>query len=70
MELHVKFSAPLQPGDSELQTIGCRHTNPDICGSNGLAAVCAFVKSDGICTKPSNAWKKQYNKLLECEDSK
>lgn len=37
----------------------------DICGSNGIADICAFACEDGICKKPSSAWKKQYNKLKE-----
>lgn len=28
------FSEPLNEGDTENTTLGCRHTNPDICGSN------------------------------------
>jgi hypothetical protein len=29
-----RFHMPLLPGDSPLQTVGCRHTNPDICSKN------------------------------------
>ena len=61
----ISFNSPLNRGDSEIQTVGCRHTNPDICGSNSVLSVCAFVRDDGICTKPSAAWKKQYKKLME-----
>ena len=39
--------------------------NPDICGNNGLSGICAFASDDGICRKPSRAWKKQYQKLKE-----
>jgi hypothetical protein len=63
-ELKVLFNAPLHAKDTEWQTNGCRHTNPDICGSNGLKEICAFVREDGICRKPSAAWKKQYKKLF------
>jgi len=62
-ELKFSFDAPLNMQDTELQTLGCRQANPDICGSNGLPDVCAFVSKDGICRKPSRAWKKQYEKL-------
>lgn len=64
-KLLVPFNAPLNELDTELQTFGCRQNNPDICGSNGLANVCAFANKDGICKKPSRAWKKQYQKLKE-----
>jgi hypothetical protein len=69
-KLRVPFSAPLNLLDSETQTQGCRHTNPDICGSNSLDKVCAFVRDDGICLKPSASWKKQYNKLKVLESGK
>ncbi|WP_101908557.1 hypothetical protein [Marasmitruncus massiliensis] len=62
-ELRVPFNSPLKTNDTPFQTIGCRHTNPDICGSNGLANICAFSREDGICRKPSSAWKKQFAKL-------
>lgn len=44
---------------------GCRANNPDICGNNGMDGVCAFVREDCICKKPSRAWKRQYNKLKD-----
>ena len=53
-ELKVSFNAPLNELDTEVQTYGCRANNPDIC---------AFTSEDGICRKPSRAWKKQYHKL-------
>ena len=62
-EYKYEFSAPLNAMDTEEQTYGCRQSNPDICGSNGLEGICAFVTEDHICKKPSRSWKKQYNKL-------
>lgn len=62
-KLRVPFKAPLQPGDTENVTVGCRANNPDICINNGLDGICAFASQDGICRKPSRAWKKQYAKL-------
>ena len=62
-KLRIPFNAPLNEADTESQTYGCRQNNPDICGNNGLAGVCAFASKDGICRKPSRAWKKQYQKL-------
>lgn len=67
-ELRVKFSAPLSAGDTDTQTIGCRANNPDICGNAYLEGVCAFVSPDGICHKPSAAWKRQYKKLMETKN--
>ncbi len=58
------FHAPLNPQDTQRQTVGCRHTNPDICGKNGMADVCAFVRSDGICLSPPRSWPKQFTKLM------
>ena len=59
----VKFNAPLNKGDTELQTDGCRRPNPEICKKNCLMDVCAFVRTDGICKSPSVAWVKQYQLL-------
>lgn len=59
----VPFNAPLAPLDTEFQTVGCRQNNPDICANNDLPNICAFAREDGICKKPSRAWKKQYEKL-------
>ena len=65
----VAFNSPLQEGDTEYTTVGCRANNPDICANNGLEGVCAFTSGDGICRRPSRAWKKQYEKLLRNEVS-
>lgn len=64
-ELKIPFNAPLNEQDTESQTYGCRQNNPEICGYNGLSGMCAFVTKDGICHKPSRAWKKQYQKLKD-----
>jgi hypothetical protein len=61
--LRFSLSAPVNEGDTKDQTYGCRHTNPDICGSCNLDGVCAFVTSDHICRKPSAAWRKYFIKL-------
>lgn len=63
MDYRVKFGAPLNKEDSETQTLGCRQNNPDICGYNRLADVCALCREDHICKKPSRAWKKKFNEL-------
>lgn len=61
----VAYDAPLNELDTETQTFGCRTNNPEICSSNCLEGICAFVTEDNICRKPSRAWKKQYAKLKE-----
>jgi hypothetical protein len=58
---------PLHPKDSETQTVGCRHTNADICSKNEMPHVCAFVRGDGMCLAPPKSWPRQYQKLLSGE---
>ena len=64
-KLKFDFNDKLNKEDQENQTFGCRQKNPDICSSNGIENICAFVSKDGICKKPSRAWKKQFEKLLK-----
>ena len=64
-EVKIPFNAQLNEQDTDSQTYGCRANNPDICANNGLNGVCAFASKDGICRKPSRAWKKKYNELKE-----
>ena len=63
--IKVSFAAPLNDGDTEETTHGCRANNPDICANNSIPDVCAYSSADGICRKPSRAWKKQFQKLKE-----
>jgi hypothetical protein len=58
------FHAPLNLLDSETQTHGCRHTNPNFCAKNSLPGVCAFVRKDNICLSPPKTWKKRFQKLF------
>ena len=60
--IKISFHAPLNEKDTEEQTYGCRANNPDICFYNS-SSCCALTKEDCICTRPSRAWKKQYQKL-------
>ena len=57
------FHEPLRAGDTPEQTVGCRHTNPDICAKNRTPKICAFVRADGICMCPPKSWAKQFVKL-------
>lgn len=59
-DLIIPWDADLYPQDSETQTYGCRANNCNICGSNYMDAICAFVTKDNICKKPSRAWRKKY----------
>ena len=61
--IKVGFSEKLNSLDAEEQTYGCRANNPDICANNGIDNVCAFASKDGICRRPSKAWKKQFETL-------
>jgi hypothetical protein len=58
-----RFHEPLHPLDSEVQTVGCRHTNPSACAKNSLQGICAFVRHDGLCLSPRRSWPKQFHKL-------
>jgi hypothetical protein len=57
------FHPPLQAADTPSSTLGCRHTNPEICAKNQMASVCAFARNDGMCLAPPVSWKRQYEKL-------
>jgi len=67
--LRFQFNAPLNELDTENQTYGCRQNNPDICGNNMIEDVCAFNSKDGICRKPSRAWKKKYLELSKIDNT-
>jgi hypothetical protein len=54
---------PLLPIDTVLQTVGCRHSQPDICRNNSTEGKCAFVRKDKICHLPPRSWKKIFAEL-------
>ncbi len=62
------FDTPLQEGDSEIQTVGCRHTNPNICSKNSMYEKCAFTSQNNICLNPPSSWRKKFEKL-KAEDN-
>ncbi len=62
-DLRIPFSAPLNSGDGEKTTYGCRANNPDICKNNGIEGICAFAPNDYVCKAPSRAWTKKYESL-------
>lgn len=59
-----RFHEPLATGDGAERTVGCRHTNPQICAKHSMPTVCAFARADGMCLAPPVTWTKQYKKLL------
>ncbi len=59
---HV-HNEPLREGDKPDRTVGCRHTNPDVCGKHSIEKVCAFVREDNMCLDPPVSWRKQYERL-------
>jgi hypothetical protein len=54
---------PLQPGDREDRTVGCRQSQPACCGRNSNPAVCAFARADGFCLAPPTSWKRKFTAL-------
>lgn len=63
--LRYSLKAPLNDGDTETQTYGCRANNPDICKNCYVEGICAFASEDNICKAPSSKWKKYYAQLKE-----
>jgi hypothetical protein len=54
---------PLEEGENLQFTIGCRHSNPDICKNCMTENKCAFVRSDNQCLLPPKSWKKLFEEL-------
>jgi hypothetical protein len=54
---------PLSDLDTELQTVGCRASNPNHCKNNSTEKKCAFVREDGLCLLPPKSWKKIFAEL-------
>jgi hypothetical protein len=54
---------PLTSVDTEFQTLGCRHSNPNICRNNETPGKCAFVRQDKMCLLPPRSWKAIFDKL-------
>ncbi len=67
--LTISRNAPLSKDDSPTTTYGCRHYNPNFCGSNGIEGTCAFFSPNKMCKKPPASWKKQYDLLKEQENN-
>jgi hypothetical protein len=63
MNNKAAFHAPLNDLDTEKETYGCRHTNPDICAKHHMPKVCAFARGDNICLAPPISRPKQFQKL-------
>jgi hypothetical protein len=54
---------PLTEQDNLTQTLGCRHSSPDICKFNGNSTSCAFGRKDGLCLSPPQSWSKIFRSL-------
>ena len=54
---------PLSDKDSLEQTLGCRHSSPDICKNNSTPDKCAFVRDDNMCFMPPRSWPKLFETL-------
>jgi hypothetical protein len=54
---------PLSPHDTEWETLGCRHSNPDICRNHSTEGKCAFVREDERCLLVPRSWKKLFKEL-------
>ncbi len=67
-KLHFNLSDPLNKQDSETQTYGCRANNPDICKFCFVENICAFVRDDNICLRPSKKWNQYFKELKENQD--
>ena len=55
----------LAEGESLVRTVGCRHSNPDICKNHSTERLCAFVRKDGACTSPPKSWKRIFEALQD-----
>ncbi|HIC70775.1 MAG TPA: hypothetical protein EYO88_01620 [Alphaproteobacteria bacterium] len=61
--MKVDQRRPLSEHDTETQTLGCRHSNPDSCRNNSTEKKCAFVRDDNICLLPPRSWLKLFEEL-------
>lgn len=68
-KLKFKTSDPLNKLDSEKQTYGCRHKDPEFCKFIDTDE-CAFKRIDETCKKPSSSWKKLFKSLNEIQSNK
>ncbi len=56
---------PLDIEDCLVKTLGCRHSNPNICKNNSTPNKCAFVRGDNICLMPPMSWRKIFAELSD-----
>jgi hypothetical protein len=64
-KLKVDQWRDLSAQDNLLQTLGCRHSSPDICRNHSTPGKCAFVRKDQLCLLPPRSWKGIYQRLKE-----
>ncbi len=63
---HIK---DLHEQDTEKNTFGCKHSNPESCRYNDQVGICAFVDPKNICKKPPRSWAETYRYLKELEQA-
>jgi hypothetical protein len=61
--MKIDQKRPLSEFDTELQTLGCRHSNPNVCKNNSTEGKCAFVRDDNICLLVPSSWRKIFMEL-------
>lgn len=61
--MKIDQKRPLTNLDSETQTVGCRHSNPNICRNHSTEEKCAFVRNDRLCLLPPRSWKAIWEEL-------
>lgn len=63
--MKINQRRPLSELDTEFQTLGCRHSNPDICKNNVTEGKCAFVREDNMCLLVPGSWKRILRELKQ-----
>jgi hypothetical protein len=58
---------PLGPTDTLSQTVGCRHSNPDIYKNNMTERKCGFARAENICFLPPRSWERIFRELQRGE---
>lgn len=61
---------PLNDVDTLEKTLGCRHSQPDICKNNLTPNKCAFARDDNMCFLPPKSWPKLFKELNQTQHGK
>jgi hypothetical protein len=63
--MRIDQRRPLTEFDTEVKTLGCRHSNPNICKNNSTEGKCAFVREDNLCLLVPRSWVKIFGELKQ-----